>query len=328
MIVAILLAVAGIIAWIYQLVQGMQATGLGEQIVWGLYIATFFTAVGAGAALLAWTGVSEYIPLFSVRMRARHLALALASFIIGALLITLDVGNPIRIGRVMTAFSFSSLMTWDFWLLVMAGVVTLVYLLSIRDDKAQKGLGILGIVAGVAVVMVEGWMLSTQAAHPMWEPGLTVITFLLGAAIAGLSIALVAGFASETLLTWLKAALGLSLVFVLVEVLTKLVRGSEEVVLILTGFAAPGFWLQMIVGLLVPIVLLVRKTYVRLAGGLAVLGVVVENVWRLAAGQAKPWLAIPEGVYFPSLVEIVAVVGMAALGVLIYRLVILLFKVE
>ena len=42
MIASIVLAVIGIGAWIYQLVQGMAVTGLGNQVVWGMYIAGFF----------------------------------------------------------------------------------------------------------------------------------------------------------------------------------------------------------------------------------------------------------------------------------------------
>jgi molybdopterin-containing oxidoreductase family membrane subunit len=328
LIVAILLALAGIGAWVYQLSQGMQTTGLSQQIVWGLYIAAFFTAVGAGAALLVLTGVSEYIPLFPLVSRARNLTLALASFIVGALLIVMDVGNPVQIWRVITAFRFSSMMTWDFWLLIVAGVVALIYLLTVRGKKPQKELAVVGILAGAAVVVAEGWMLSTEAAHahPMWSSGFTVVTFLLGAAIAGMSVALVAGVANETVQRWLKIGLWLSLALVLVEVLTSLVGEGAEVGLILTGFAAPAFWWQVILGLLLPIVLLVRKTYLWLAGILAVTGVVAEKVWMLAAGEAKPWLAFPEGVYFPSWVEIVAVIGMVALGVLIYRVLPMIFK--
>jgi molybdopterin-containing oxidoreductase family membrane subunit len=143
-----------------------------------------------------------------------------------------------------------------------------------------------------------------------------------------MSLALVAGFADEQLQNWLKLALWLGLVLVVVEVLTSLVGGGAEVGMILAGFAAPAFWWQVIVGLLVPIVLLVRKSYVWLAGVLAISGVVAEKVWTLAAGQAKPWLALPEGVYFPSWIELIAVIGLAALGILIYRLLILIFKPE
>ncbi len=284
--------------------------------------------LGLALALLALTGVSEFIPLFAVTSRVRNLALSLTSFIIGALLIAMDVGNPVRIWRIMTAFRFSSGMVWDFWLLIVAGVIALVYLLVVKGGKPQKALAILGILAGVAVVVAESWMLSTEAvhAHPMWGSGFMAITFLLGAVIAGLSIVLVAGTGDIRVQGWLSIALWVSLVFVLLEVLTGLVGESDEVGLILIGFAAPFFWLQVIVGLLLPILLLMRKTYVWLAGILAVIGVICERVWTLASGQAIPRLALPQGVYFPSLVELIAVIGMVALGILIYRLLTMIFK--
>ena len=116
--------------------------------------------------------------------------------------------------------------------------------------------------------------------------------------------------------------------FAVVEVLTGLVGGEEGISLVLTGFAAPAFWLQLIVGLLLPIALLARKTSVGLAAILAVFGVLAEKVWMLAAGSAIPWMPEQQGVYSPSWVEIVAVVGMVAIGVLIYRLLPVLFKTE
>ena len=328
LVAALILAVVGIGAWVYQLTAGMQVTGLGNQIVWGLYIAAFFTAVGTGAGLLVLTGVSEYVPVIPSEKRVRTLYLSFSSLVVGGLLITLDVGNPVQIWRIVTAFKFSSMMTWDFWLLAIAAVVVLVYLLAARGNKVQKVWGMLGILAGMVVVIVEGWMLSAQAAHPMWGSGLTVLTFLLGAGIAGLSVALLGDMTNEKLLGWLKVALGLSLLFAVVEVLTGLVGGEEEISLVLTGFAAPAFWLQLVVGLLVPMALLARKTSVGLAAILAIFGVLAEKVWMLAAGSAVPWMPGQQGVYSPSWVEIVAVIGMVAIGVLIYRLLPALFKTE
>ena len=328
LVAAIILAVVGIGAWVYQLTAGMQVTGLGNQIVWGLYIAAFFTAVGTGAGLLVLTGVSEYVPVIPSEKRVRTLYLSFSSLVVGGLLITLDVGNPVQIWRIVTAFKFSSMMTWDFWLLAIAAVVVLVYLLAARGNKVQKVWGMLGILAGMVVVIVEGWMLSAQAAHPMWGSGLTVLTFLLGAGIAGISVALLGDMTNEKLLGWLKVALGLSLLFAVVEVLTGLVGGEEEISLVLTGFAAPAFWLQLVVGLLVPMALLARKTSVGLAAILAIFGVLAEKVWMLAAGSAVPWMPGQQGVYSPSWVEIVAVIGMVAIGVLIYRLLPVLFKTE
>lgn len=318
-IIPVLLALAGVGAWVYQLNQGMQTTGLTQQIVWGVYIAAFFTAIGAGAALLALTGAAEYFPLFAGINRARNLRLALTSFIIGVCLITMDVGNPFQIWRIITGFRFSSLMTWDLWFLFAAGIVTLVYLFSVKSDKPQKGLGALGIAAAIAVVAVEGWMLSTMPSRPFWGSAYTVLSFLLGAIIAGISIILAAGDARENTQNWMKIALWLSLALVVIDVLTGVVGGSAEVGLILGGFAAPFFWFQIILGVLLPIGLLTRKKYEWLAGILAIFGVVAEKIWMLAAGEAKPWLALPEETYFPTWVEIIAVIGMVALGVLVYR---------
>jgi len=322
LIVAIVLAVAGIAAWIYQLLQGMQVTALGQQVVWGLYIAGFFTAVGAGAGLLALTGLSEFSPLTPIAYRPRLLILALTSFIIGGLFITLDLGSPLTLWRLIIGFRFSSLMTWDFWLLVIATVVTLAYLWVGRGAQAQKGLGALGVLSALAVVVVEGWMLSVLSARPMWSGGLVVVSFLLGATIAGLSLALIGGISVEKVRGWLIAALVLNLVLVLSEVLTGLLsadpRTAEEMRLLVAGSDAPVFWFHLLVGLVLPLALLVMNSGLKWAAALAVLGVVAEKVWLLSAGQAKPWLDLPEASYFPSWVEWVAFVGLLALGVLVY----------
>ena len=72
-IAAGVLAVIGLAAWIYQLIAGMEVTGLGQQVVWGAYIAAFFTAAGAGAGLLALAGVNAYrprVPRYAAPQRA------------------------------------------------------------------------------------------------------------------------------------------------------------------------------------------------------------------------------------------------------------------
>ena len=89
----------------------------------------------------------------------------------------------------------------------------------------------------MVVVVVEGWMLASLAARPMWASGLTAVTFLVGATIAGLSLlALLPDdekadkkpakgapallFSARTGLTW---ALAAGLLLALAEVLTGLV---------------------------------------------------------------------------------------------------------
>ena len=226
----------------------------------------------------------------------------------------------------MIAFQLSSWMTWDFWLLVIAGVVALVYLLSAQNNRTQKVLGILGILAGIAVVVVEGWMLSSQAARPMWGSGMTVVSFLLGAAIAGLSIALIAGLGSKSVpfsaqscsRSEPRASAGGSPVqpggqrrgssFDPDRIyLTRFLAASDRrPACAHRAFGAHEVWL---VG--------------RYPGA-------IRSADRESMGVGcryiDSWMPGPQGIYSPSLVEIVAVIGMIAIGVLIYRLLILIFK--
>jgi molybdopterin-containing oxidoreductase family membrane subunit len=96
--------------------------------------------------------------------------------------------------------------------------------------------------------------------------------------------------------------------------------------LLLVGSVAPIFWLHLLAGLVLPLGLIYTGSLVKLAGGLALLGVLAEKVWMLAAGQAQPWLDLPAGQYFPTWVEFLAVIGVVALAALLYF--ILLSRIE
>ncbi len=320
--IAAILGIVGLAAWVYQLTQGMQVTGLNQQVVWGLYIAAFFTAVGGGAALVALAGLSAFTPILSAAARVKALVLSLAAFFAGAVFIAMDVGNPLQIWRVITSFRFNSLMTWDFWLLAIAAVVAIICLLQARSGGANKVLGALAIAAGVVVVAVEGWMLSTLAAHQLWGSGFTVVAFLVNAAVAGFGLAALVFPKNEPLRKLLLAALGLSAVLVAAEVLSGLVsqnpRVAQETRLLLTGAGAPVFWLHVVAGIVLPLALIALRRLLSLAGVLALIGVAAEKVWFLSAGQAEPLLPLESGSYLPSALELVAVIGIAGLAAVVF----------
>ncbi|AET68153.1 polysulfide reductase [Desulfosporosinus orientis DSM 765] len=325
LILAGVLAAAGIAAWIYQLIRGMQVTGISQQVVWGLYIAAFFTAAGGGAGLLALIGLSEFKPLLSLDMKIRLLSLTLAAYVIAGLLITMDVGSPMNLWRLLLVLP-KSMMSWDLWIFAVSALITLYYLFKVRKaDSLQplKGLGILAIILAAALVTVEGWMISTLAAHPFWGSGMTVVSFLAGAVIAGLGLALLVLPKEGFLKSAFTGMLILNAVLVLAEVLTGLLAKTPlthgEINLILTSPISIFFWFQMIFGLVVPLYLLL-KNRLAWAGGLAITGILAEKVWLLAAGQAQPWMPGPESIYLPSWLEFIAVIGIAALGVPLFKL--------
>ena len=320
--VAVALVVLWLAAWIYQLSVGLQVTGLGQQVVWGLYIAGFFTAAGAGAGLVAVAVVGGAMGFATALTRVKLLVLALASFIAAGVMITMDVGSPLAMWRLVVGFRFESMMTWDFWLLALTFILTLVLVYQ-KPAAAKSGLGWVTLAAAVVLVAAEGWMLSSLAARPLWSGGQSVVSFLVGAAIGGQALALlvIPSEADGKLKLGLKAMLWLNLVLVAAEVLSGLIggspRGTQEMLGVLTG---TGLWLHVIVGLIVPLVLLVGGRSVKTAAGLAVLGVLLEKLWYLSAGQQKPWFGeLPLGSYLPSLIEVIAIIGVVAMAALIYR---------
>ncbi len=340
----IALAVIGIgglaLAWGLQLAQGMGITGLGEQVVWGLYIAGFFTAMGAGAALVVLTAVSEFRPVLPLTLRRNALLLALAGFVVGALLIAMDVGNPINLWRILTAGRFTSLMTWDFFTLVITGVLTIIYLFVAWKEKAAtvgtKTIGLLVAICAAMLVIVEGWMLATLESRPLWTGGMTVVNFVVLALVAGLAIAIMAWKEAASKLSGLLTAglwvtLGLLFIELLTIVINATVRPNPEVGLSWGGNLSGALQIDLIVGLVLPLAILYwRKDllWLRIAAGLAIVGVLAEKVWLLAAGQAVPWLPLPPASYAPSLVELLGIVGAVALAILIYRVLLTVLKVE
>ena len=324
-IVLAVMAVAGLASWGYQIARGMADVGLGQQVVWGLYIAGFFTAAGAGAGLLFLAGYSEYREVITKGERFKILSAGLASFILAGILILMDLGGQLGAWRIAFSGQWTSLMVWDFYLLIGAGIIALVAWFLARSGSGNKILGLLGMLFAVGLVVVEAWMLASQAAHPFWGGGLIVISFLLSAAIGAVGLALFALDEKRTasLKNCLAYVVGGSLVLVAAEVLTEALAGEPragEVVKLVV--ASPIFWLHVVIGIVIPLVLVlgknVSRTQALIAGGLAIFGVLMEKTWVLAAGQAQPWLDLPTGTYAPTWIEIVGVVGMAALGVALY----------
>lgn len=340
LVALLIVAVAAVgYAWWTQLDQGMQVTGLGQQVVWGLYIAGFFTTMGAGAGLVALAAINEF-SAGAKAARKNYLILALASFIVSGLLIAMDLGNPANLLLILTAGRFSSMMTMDFWALLVAGAIALIYLVVVWNQKnstsTTRVFGVLGFLAAAALVVVESWMLTTLTAHPLWAGGLTVTGFLISAAIAGLSLALVfRREAAQILSRWLLGALILNLVLVLAEAFTLFVgndpRAITEANLLLVGNLNTMFWIQVTVGLVIPVLVLAWKSeglFVRLAALLAFLGVVGEKLWLLVAGQTLPWLPTVSGAYLPAGVEYLGVIGALALVAFLYLGVTRIARVE
>ena len=297
--------------------------GVGEVVVWGIYIAAFFLLLGTGCGIVLFAVAGDLSFLPGIQAHRRLLLIsALGMFIAGGITILMDIGRPARVLNLLFSSQFNSPFIWDFYGLAAMVVVTVVYL--IVNPKGKVLPWVSGIVS-LLVIVIEGWILGVLAARPLWHGGLMPILFLLEALTAASAFLFLA---LGNNLPWVKKVFVWFLVIfglvTLVDMVAVLYSGStaaqEGMNLLVSGNLAPYFWAQILLGIVLPVILLMTLPANRLAGicaaVLAILGVLLAKINVLTAGQAIPVFG-PASSYLPTLVEFGGVLGMFALAILL-----------
>lgn len=331
LVVAAALAVLGIAAWVYQLSRGMQVTGLDNTIIWGLTIAVFFAIVAAGAGLLALCGLSEHLGFMNDIQRKQGIAFSLAAMAAGGVLVIMDLGNPAKFLYLMGSFNFTSFTVLDFWFLTLSMGAAVAYLFIARAGKSTKIVGTVAAVLAVGLVVVEGILLANNTSHQLWASSMSVVSFLAGAFLAG--SALLAVVAPERKKVFMVALLASASV-AFAEVGTSLVAGTDlgraTMQSVVAGPFSPYFYFQIVVGLVVPFVLMLKTNCVVPAALCAVVGLASEKLWLLCAGEAEVWVqmhhigpmqAVQQFGYLPSPVEVAITAGALGMGVFLFLLI-------
>lgn len=321
-IVAAILLIVGIPAWVMQ----MLAPQFGEGFVtWGLNIDLFFLFAGIGAALLALVCTARLTQVLpAVRESSRFFALVSAACLITACLVVfLDAGRPLRVFEIVFRPQLDSLFVWDFYAITLSIVLAVALALGAKG----KALAVAGTVCGLAVLTVEGCILAVCTGTPMWHGNnaIPVLFIAEGVLAAGAVVMLFTKNAlkQRALVTGTIALLGLVLLINMVEVLVGGYLGSgfesTAIGMILTGSLAPLFWLQILVGIAAPTVLIAMRhdRTARIASAaLILIGVFMGKLMILLSGQAV--LATGDlAAYAPSAVEISACLGYVGLALMI-----------
>lgn len=319
------LVVIGAIAWGVQLSKGMSVLGIGQIITWGVYIAAFFTLVGLASGLLMLAVFSDLGVIPGLWASRRNLLIgALACYVAGGFMILMDIGKPQRVLNMIFSANITSPFVWDFVSLALGVIMTVIYLLV-----AQKGKWlavVTGIVAGL-VVIFEGWILSMSSGSPLWQGGMMPAIFLVEGLLTALAVAIISQphrQAFDALRRWLLVFLPVLFLFNLFQIAAALYAGDLDDLggtnLMLSN---PLFWLEVVLGIIVPFVLLLwtgkNRSVVIIAAVLVVLGVFMAKSVTLVAGQALSFM-MGTAVYTPTIVEAGGVIGVAGLAGLLYLL--------
>ena len=146
-----------------------------------------------------------------------------------------------------------------------------------RDRKILRGLAVFGLPLAVTLHSVTAWILGLVKAHPGWHSALLAPLFVVSAIVSGLGLLIVSVVLSKRFLKLeIKEAvvkdLGTILLFsipvlgylLFAELLTstyaKEPSGLHVVREVIFGQYAPLFWINLILGLIFPLLVLAKPT--------------------------------------------------------------------
>ncbi len=341
----------GIWAAINSLTTGLITWGIGDQVPWGIVTAAyvFFVAASAGCITVS-LGHALGIKGFDLIIK-RGVFLAIITMIAGGLLITLHVGNPTNLWRLVTAPNFGSPLGWlvIFYLLYLVLLIIDFYLIHKKDFVKARILGILAPLSAIAVHSTLGAVFGFASIRHYYGGAFAPVYFIVIAVVIGTAMLLfvttlhykISGKAMGTelrsiiisLSKFFGIALGVFFFFVIWKNLTGL--SSPDVATVdayrymLYGPAAWWYW-TLVIGIgILPILLIInRRTRtpngILVASGLSLVGMLAARFDFTIGGQVVPLfedlqhLQLPFSTYTATLTEVGVVILAFSIVALLY----------
>jgi molybdopterin-containing oxidoreductase family membrane subunit len=351
-----LLVLIGAVGAVRALFPGDKGVATTPSVEWGLLIVAyvFFAITTSGLCLASSLGTVFGIDRFRP-LEKRHAILAVLCLVTAFGVIAIDLHYPIRLvfGAVFSP-SLSSPMWWMgvFYGIYLCFLLTEVWSIFWHHERIHSIACLLSSAMAVIAPTTLGAVFGVLAARPYWSgvftPMLTVASALLaGTALLGVVFYVVerlhlAGYerAGVLAIPAIRSVLIVALAIVAVLIARQIIDGltttdpglSAATHALISGPLGVQFvGVRLIAGLVVPLAILLLPWTrgargVLAAGLLALVGVFVDRLSFVAAGQIAPTTAIsgvvsaPYATYTPSLVEISILVGAVGFVTLLYTL--------
>jgi molybdopterin-containing oxidoreductase family membrane subunit len=315
-VIAAIVAIAGISLWVFQSTAGFVNTNMRNLDSWGLYIINFmwFVGLSAGGLIISSApkvfGVKGFGPISKVAIWASICCTILAmGFII------VDLGGPLRIWHLIAYANMSSPLMWDVVVLTAYLIISIVYLWATLRVESGKGsfraLRVLSAIALVCAIMVHtvtAWIFGLLQAHELWYTALLGPWFVSSALVSGLALVLVivvalrkAGYLKLEqenifkMVKFLGIFTAVDLYFFGCDLLTSAFPGADGatiVAMLTTGPLAPFFWTEVIAGIITLLVAFVPKlrtmSLIVTASVLSILAILCKRVQLLIGGFQIP----------------------------------------
>lgn len=346
----------GLNAYCKQLVQGLVTTGMTDHVSWGFYIANFTFLVGmAAAAVMLVIPVYIYRNRELHDLVIFGELFAVAAIIMAMLFVTVDLGRPDRFHHLLLRFNFPmSMLTWD--VLVLNGYLLLNlhicgYLVYCAYRRRQPSrifyipFVFVAIVWAISIHTVTAFLYSGLGGRPFWNSAVVAPRFLASAFAAGPAFLILTLSVLDRFTTYsvpAKAFLTLRNVVTVALTINMFLLGSEAftefytdsahgasaryLFLGLHGHNALVPWIWSAVALNLGAMALLYLPVSRRRGVLqAACVMLIVGIWiEKGMGMIVPaFVPSPLGEiveYLPTLNETLVTVGIWALGLLIYTI--------
>lgn len=319
-----ILAIAGLCAYVFQLMGGLGVTGMNNGTSWGLYITMFMLFVGlsAGGLIVASSASVFHIEKFK-KVALPAVVLSTVCICVAGLFVLIDLGGVYRIWRIFTSPNFMSPLLWDVCVIVCYLIINILYLYFMCSRKADpKKVAVISRFAlpiAILVHSVTAWIFGLQISREGWYSAIMAPIFVASAMDSGLALLLISLVALEKakliklgrdlmagLAGLLATCIAVDAFFIGCEVLTvaypQTAGGAQLLGEMFSGATAPFFWFEVAAGLIVPFCILVfaknrqRTGLVMGASVLVVLGVLCKRIWLLFTSFIHPNMAGAPGI--------------------------------
>ncbi|MBS7618304.1 polysulfide reductase NrfD [Candidatus Bathyarchaeota archaeon] len=342
----IFLIAVGVYAWSIQLNRGLIVTGMREVIFWGIYITNviYFVGLAAGGLILVASvyifGAERYKPLIRIGE-----VLAAICVLLAMLFLLPDLGRPDRILNMIFFAQVKSLIFWDFIVLSSYFLFTVIFgWLTMGKKVGPRGtlaLSIIGLPLAVSIHSVTAWVFGLVKARPFWHTAILAPVFISSAIVSALGLLILTAILTSKFVKIkipldaisglgkiLAVIIPIDLFFLFCEILTVgyaiIPDHIETLNLILLGPYASIFWAEVILVIIAFIAIVSPKRRVSISM------LIISSIFVLVAIWLKRFLILVPSItvspigeigrYTPTWVEWTIVMGIYALGMLLYTL--------
>jgi len=310
------LILLGLLAFFYMEHNGHWVTGMTNHVVWGLphVFAIFMIVAASGALNIASIGSVFGGPLY--KPLGRYSGLLAVSLLIGGLMVlVLDLGRPERLIVAMTTYNFKSIFAWNIFLYTGFMAITIVYLWTMMERRANaltKPAGFVAFFWRIALTTGTGSIFGFLVAREAYDAAILAPMFIIMSFSYGLAFFIITLMSAylwgdrqigDLRMTKLKNLLGVFVgavfFFTLVYHLTNLYitqhHGFERFILLDGGVYTAMFWIgQILIGTIIPVVLLYIRPFSDSRNAIATASVLV-----LVGGFAQVYLIVIGGQAYP-----------------------------